>query len=165
MSATPMDNTKMKNFLVTTSLVLAFVLPGNSFAAENPYLGVWRFNEHKSKIPDGVDRNQTISYVQDGDKIRVTMDGTNVDGTPKHSVWVGRFDGRPYPVIGGPTQNTASYRLIDAHSASIRAFKNGTLMWWGTVTISKDGKTRTASLQWIDENGKTRNAKKVYDKR
>ena len=37
-------------------------------------------------------------------------------------------------------------------------------MWWGTITISKDGKTRTALLHSIDSHGKKQTVTKVYDR-
>ena len=34
------------------------------------------------------------------------------------------------------------------------------MMWWGTITISKDGKTRTALLSSTDAHGKKYTVKK-----
>jgi hypothetical protein len=112
----------------------------------------------------GVTKNNTIIYSEQGDKIKATMDGTDSDGKPNHSVWVGKFDGRAYPVTGNPHHNAERYSVINDHTAAIEGLQDGKVVWWGTITISKDGKTRTATLHSHDANGKKYTVKKVYDK-
>jgi hypothetical protein len=148
---------------LTVSAVLAFMMAGGCLAA-NAHIGTWKFNEAKSKMPDGMGKYSTVIYSEQGDKIKVTTDGTDTDGKPKHSVWVGKFDGKAYPVKGSPSYNAVGLRVINGHANFVQALKNGKVMWWGTITISKNGKTRTASLHWTDANGKKFSAKKVYDR-
>jgi hypothetical protein len=132
--------------------------------AANPHTGTWRFNEGKSKMHAGVTKNNTITYSEEGDKIKAIFDGTDSDGRPNHSVWVGKFDGRTYPVTGNPHHNAERYRVINDHIAAIEGLQDGKVVWWGTITISTDGKTRTATLHSHDANGKKYTVKKVYDR-
>jgi hypothetical protein len=94
----------------------------------------------------------------------MTADGINSDGTHGLSVWIGKFDGKVYRVTGNPHHNAERYRLINDHTAAIEGLQDGTVVWWGTVAISKDGKTRTAILHSHDVNGKKFTVKKVYDR-
>ena len=132
--------------------------------AANPHLGTWSFNDAKSKMHVGVTKNNTITYSEQGDRIKATMDGTDSDGTPNHTVWVGKFDGKVYPVTGNPHHNAERYRVINDHTAAIEGLQDGKVVWWGTITISKDGKTRTATLCSRDVNGEKFTVKKVYDR-
>jgi len=67
------------------------------------------------------------------------MDGTN-SGKRIHGVWVGKFDGKAYPVKGNPYHDAEGMRVINDHTLFIQGLKDGKVMWWGTITISKDGK-------------------------
>jgi len=54
--------------------------------------------------------------------------------------------------------------VINDHTAVIEGLQDGKVMWWGTITISKDGKTRTAILHSTDAKWKKFTVKKVYDR-
>jgi hypothetical protein len=110
-----------------------------------------------------VTTNATMTYAEQGDYIKVTTDGTN-SGKRIRTVWVGKFDGKAYPVKGSPFYNAAGMRLINDRTVFIQGIKDGQLMWWGTITVSKDGKTRTALLHSTDAKGKKLTVKKVYDR-
>ena len=149
--------------VATLAIALSFMTAAVCFAA-NPHIGTWKFNDAKSKIRPGVTRNSTLIYSEQGDKIKATADATDEGGKPIRWIWVGKFDGKAYPVKGNPHHNAASYRIINDHTAFVQGFKDGKLMWWGTITISKDGKTRTAILQSTDAKGKKFTVQKVYDR-
>jgi len=130
----------------------------------NPHIGTWRFNEAKSKMHAGVTKNNTITYAEQGDRIKMSADGIHSDGTRSLSIWIGKFDGKAYPVTGNPHHNAERYSVINDHTAAIEGLQDRKVVWWGTITISKDGKTRTATLYSHDVNGKKFTVKKVYDR-
>jgi hypothetical protein len=132
--------------------------------AANPHIGTWRFNEAKSKMHAGVTKNNTITYSEHGDKIKMTADGIDSDGARNHTVWVGKFDGKAYPVTGNPHHNAERYSVINNHIAAIEGLQDGKVVWWGTIAISQDGNTRTATLHSQDATGKKYTVKKVYDR-
>jgi hypothetical protein len=149
--------------IATLTLVLSLMAAALCFAA-NPYIGTWRFNEAKSKMHAGVTKNNTITYSEQGDRIKMTADGIHSEGTRSLSVWIGKFDGKAYPVTGNPHHDAERYSVINDHTAAIEGLQDGKVVWWGTITISEDGKTRTAILHSHDAQGKERTAKKVYDR-
>ena len=61
---------------------------------------------------------------------------------------------------------TAAYELpgINDRTAVFEGLQDGKVMWWGTITISKDGKTRTAILHSTDAKWTKFTVKKVYDR-
>jgi uncharacterized protein YpmB len=152
-----------KSKIVAVAVALSLVGVTGCLAA-NAHLGTWRLNETKSKVSAGMAKNSTVTYTEQGDKIKVTIDGTDKDGKAVHSVWVGKFDGKAYPVKNNPGFNAIGYRVINERTNAIQALKDGKLVWSGTITVSKDGKSRTVSIRGTDANGKKFSAKSIYDK-
>ncbi len=70
--------------------------------ADDAHMGVWKLNEAKSKLGPGVPKNNTVVYEAAGDNVEVMVDGTDSDGMPTHNEWMGKFDGKDYPVTGDP---------------------------------------------------------------
>ena len=92
-------------------LALAFCLSVVAVSfADNPNVGTWKLNESKSKIPAGVSKNTTVTYTADGDNLKAVIDGVDGKGNPTHSEWIGKFDGKDYPVTGDPTWTRARSR-------------------------------------------------------
>ena len=145
------------------TVAVSFVAASGCFAA-NPHIGAWKLNEAKSKLAPGMGKNNTVVYTEEGDKIKVTVDGTDKDGKPTHSVWVGKFDGKAYPIKGNLAYNAIGYRVINERTNAIQTLKDGKLVWSGMITVAKDGRSRTVNIHGTDPSGKKFSAKVVYDK-
>ena len=85
-------------------------------------------------------------------------------GTPTHSEWTGKFDGKDYPVTGNPTEETRSYKKIDDHTLQFASKRNGTVVLTGRIVVSANGKTRTVTATATDPQGKKLTGTAVYDK-
>ena len=132
--------------------------------AANAHLGTWKLNEAKSKMPSGMGKNTTVVYSEQKDKMKVAVDGVDKDGKPTHSVWVGKFDGKAYPVKGNLPYNTVAYRVVNDRTNDITAMKDGKIGWSGQITVAADGKSRTVTINGTDAQGKKFKGKAVYDK-
>jgi hypothetical protein len=154
----------MKTRSVVLTLALCLIALGVSFAAEGPEMGTWKLNEAKSKIPAGFMKNTTVVYSMDGDKIKVTTDGTDAKGAPMHTEWTGNFDGKAYPLTGDPNSDSRSYKKVSSHVLSLANMKDGKPTTTGKITVSPDGKTRTLSVTGTDDKGKKVSSTAVYDK-
>jgi hypothetical protein len=152
-----------KTLTAVVALAASFVSASGCFAA-SAHMGTWKLNEAKSKIPAGMAKNSTVTYAEDGDKIKVTIDGKDPNGKSIHSVWVGKFDGKAYPVKNNPAYDAIGYRVMNERTNAIQALKGGKLAWSGTITVSKDGKSRTVNIHGTDASGKKFSGKAVYDK-
>ena len=117
-------------------------------------MGTWKLDEVKSWIPTGFMKDSTVVYTADGDKVKVTTDGTDKDGKPIHTEWTGKFDGKEYPLAGDPTADSRSYKTINERELEIISRKSGKITNSGKVEVSKDGKTRTLNLTGTDSSGK-----------
>jgi VCBS repeat-containing protein len=152
-----------KSRIAVGAVAVSFIAATACFAA-NAHIGTWKINEAKSKLPAAMGKNNTVVYTEEGDKIKVTVDGTDKDGKPTHSVWVGKFDGKAYPIKGNLAYNSVGYRVINDHTNAIQALKDGKILWSGTITVAKDGKSRTVTIRGTGANGKKFSGKAFYDK-
>ena len=107
-----------------------------------PTDGTWKLNEAKSKIAAGAPKFTTVVYEAAGDRVKVTVDGTDGEGKPVHNEWTGKYDGKDYPVTGDP--NTDGYAVLQKSqrsNAGVRRQKK----WqgynersWGRVSRRQD---------------------------
>lgn len=65
----------------------------------------------------------------------------------------GRFDGRDYPESENPNVDTMSFERIDDHTMTMVHKKDGKQTVTATVSISRDGNTRTSSTKGISPTG------------
>ena len=153
----------MKTRIAVVAVALSFAAAAACFAA-SPQMGTWKLNEAKSKMPAGMGKNTTVTYAEQKDKIKVTVDGVDKDGKPTHSVWVGKFDGKTYPAKGNLSWNSAAYKVVNDRTTDITTMKDGKVVWSGQITVSADGKSRTVTLNGTGADGKKFQGKAVYDK-
>jgi hypothetical protein len=153
----------IKTRIAVLAAALSFTGAAACFAA-NPHMGTWKLNEAKSKLVPGMGKNTTVTYAEQKDKIKITVEGVDKNGKPTHSVWVGKFDGKAYPVKGNLPYNSVAYRVVNDRTNDITAMKDGKVGWTGQITVAADGKSRTVTINGTDANGKKFKGKAVYDK-
>jgi hypothetical protein len=149
--------------MTVVTLALCFAATAMCFA-DSPQMGTWKLNEGRSRLVPGMIKNTKVIYAAEGDKIKVTVEGVDKDGKPVHTVWVGKFDGKPYPVEGNPAYNEVSYKMVNDRINDIIGKKDGKTVWSGTVTVAKDGKSRIVGVSGKDADGKEFSGRAVYDK-
>src|SRR5258708_1420654 len=98
--------------IVSVTLALWFTAAAVCFASSGQ-MGTWKLNESKSKLVPGMGKNNTVIYSAAGDKTKVTVEGVDKDGKPTHSVWVGKFDGKVYPLKGNLAYNQVMYKMVN----------------------------------------------------
>lgn len=149
----------------TMVLTLAFCLAGVAVClAADAHMGTWKLNEAKSKLSPGAPKNSTVVYEAAGDNIKVTVDGTDADGKPSHNEWTGKFDGKDYPLVGDPSSDTRSYKVIDANTLELTGKKDGKVTTTGRIVVAADGKSRTVTATGTDAKGGKMDVMSVYDK-
>ena len=153
----------MKARMCALTFVLCLITAGVSFASD-AQMGTWKLNEAKSKIAAGAPKNNTVVYEAAGDSVKVTLDGTAADGTPTHSEWTGKFDGKDYPSTGNPNEDMRSAKQIDDRTLHVVSKKGGKVVLTAHVVLSADGKTRTVTVNGTDAKGNKYKSIAVYDK-
>jgi len=148
-----------------TAITLALCLVGAALClAADGFIGTWKLNEAKSKLVPGTAKNSTVVYSAMGDQIMVTIDGTDAAGKPAHTEWMGKYDGKDYPVTGDSTSDARAVTKIDDHTLNFSVKKGGKVLFTGRIVLSADGKTRTVTTEGTDDAGNKVNATAVYDK-
>ena len=153
----------MKTRIAVTVLTLSFTATVVCFAA-NPQMGTWKLNEAKSQLEPGMGKNTTVVYAEQGDKVKITIEGVDKNGKPRHGSWIGKFDGKAYPSKGNLAWDAVAYKVVNDRTNEITTMKGGKVMWTGTIEVSADGKSRTVTVHGTNENGKKFSNKVVYDK-
>jgi hypothetical protein len=153
----------MKLTRVVFALAILFVGAGVC-SAQNPHMGTWKLNEAKSRFSPGASKNNTVVYEAVGDKIKVTVDGVDGSGSPTHNEWTGKFDGKDYAETGSPTADMRSYRKVNSRTLALREKKGGKIVTTGTITVARDGKSRTLVTDVTGANGKRSHNVAMYDK-
>jgi hypothetical protein len=142
---------------------LCLVVAGVCLAAD-AFTGTWKLNEANSKISPGTTKNSTVVYEDQGDSVKVSIDGVDGNGQPLHNEWTGKFDGKDYPVTGDATSDARSYKKVDDHTLSFNVKKGSNVITTGRIMVSADGKSRTVTATNTDAKGKKVNSTSVYDK-
>ena len=153
----------IKTRIAVVTVALSFAAAAGCFAA-SPQMGTWKLNEAKSKLEPGMGKNTSVVYAEQKDNIKITVEGVDKDGKPRHGVWVGKFDGKAYKSKGNLAWDSAAYKMVNDRTNEITTMKDGKVMWTGTIEVSADGKTRTVTVHGTNENGKKFSSKVVYDK-
>ena len=154
----------MKTKTIVLTLALCFVAVALCFAADANMMGTWKLNDAKSQLGPGAPKNSTVVYEAAGDSVKVTIDGTDKDGKPTHTEWIGKFDGKDYPVTGDTNQDMRSVTKIDDHTYGFNVKKGGKVTISGRIVVSADGKSRTVTTAGTDASGKKLKSATVYDK-
>jgi hypothetical protein len=144
-------------------LVILCVVGAIVCFAQEAFLGTWRLKEAKSEFSSGAPKNMTVVYEAVGDKVKVTVDGVSSDGRT-HYTWVGKFDGKDYPVTGDPTSDMRSYTKVGDRILGFNISKGGKVVTSGRIELSQDGKTRTVTMSGGDGKGHTVSSTEVYQK-
>lgn len=152
----------MKNRTIFLTLAALFAAVVVCFAAD-VNVGTWKANDAKSKAAPGFGKNTSVVIAPAGDGMKVTVDGIDANGKATHDEWMGKFDGKDYPVTGDPDTDTRAYKPINDHTLELTEKKGGKVTGTSRVVYSADGKTRTVSGS-VTINGKKTRVTSVYDK-
>jgi hypothetical protein len=152
---------RLRTTLLTAVLCLSTMAV--AFAAD-PNVGSWKLNEAKSKFAAGAPKNLTVVYTAVGDSYKCVVDGLDAAGKASHNEWTGKFDGKEYPVVGDPTADMRSLKMVSPGHYALTNSKGGKTTITGTVEFSADNKTRTLTTHMTDAAGKKVTSVAVYER-
>ena len=143
----------MASFALTprvAGLILAVCVittfPSHAFAqGPNPLIGTWKVNLAKSTFSPGPPpKSSTRTFTQNGDGLKFGITIVNADGSASvPTSWAAHFDGKDYPGVGTPANDTVMITMTDASTLDVTSKKGGKVTGTRRYTVSKDGKTMT----------------------
>src|SRR5207253_9142659 len=92
----PVSGGDMKAKTIVLTMALCFVAAAVCFA-DDAFTGTWKLNEAKSKLTPGGPKNNLVVYDAADDNLKITDDGADSDGKPKHNERTGKLQGKDYP--------------------------------------------------------------------
>jgi len=87
----------IKTRIAVLATTLSFTAEVAACFAANPHMGTWKLNEAKSKLVPGMGKNTTVTYAEQKDKIKITVDGLDKDGNRRTASGSASSMGKPTP--------------------------------------------------------------------
>jgi hypothetical protein len=139
----------MKQFLANLMFGTLFAVAGAAIAvgaAADPVIGTWKLDVAKSTFgASPAVKAQTRAYSQSAQGITLDMKTVGADGKETTVQTTYQFDGKDYPVTGTADYDSLSAKQIDANTAEFTLKKGAKTVGTTRRTVSKDGKTLTAT--------------------
>ena len=136
----------------------------------NGLAGTWKLNLTKSTYEAGPPpyKRSTckIELLADGVDagLKVIYDNVGIRGGVSHMEWVGKLDGKDYPIQGIDDALTNAYTRIDELNYEVVVKADGVKAATARIVIAPDGKTLTSITSSRNSQGKTLKTTAVYDR-
>ena len=153
----------MRTKIISLGVLLSVAAAAICFA-DNPTLGTWKLNESKSTFGDGAGKSMMVVWKKAGDQEKCIVDGIDATGNKTHTVWIGKLDGKDYPVTGDTQSDSRSFKLSGDRKIDMVSKKDGKEVGDGTIVVAEDGKTRTVTSNMTNAKGEKVTSTQVYDK-
>ena len=150
---------------IAAKLIIGMAITAIGMFGADSSLGTWKLNIAKSTGANNLKARTDVHEATPDGGVKVTRTEQRADGTSYNFTYTFKYDGKEYPVTGGPF-DTISVKRANANTTSFEVInkKDGTYHQTGRNVISKDGKTRTLTAKGTNDAGKPVVATVVYDK-
>ena len=125
-----------------------------------PHFGTWKMNPEKSHF-DPVSSRLKSFTLQFAPAEKVTANGETSDGTPFHTSYVAKEDGKDYPVTNAPF-DSISITATGPNTQTVIAKRNGKVVEKTSVVFA--GNTMTESSEGTDASGHAYHGVAVLEK-
>jgi hypothetical protein len=154
----------MRTRISSIVLLLGFILtPHAAHAADDPFVGTWKYNYEKSTHDEESAHQMTRTHEPVGKGMKFTRDAIGADGKPSHSVYIVKFDGKDYPPVGGKGP-PMSYRRIDRNTLECVVKLDGSKQLKQVLVLSPDGESFKLTETGNYQSGKPSNHYSVFEK-
>ncbi len=158
----------MTRILTSIFLGTLITIGSAAVAADNsadPVVGTWNLNVAKSTFSAGPAlKSQTRIYSQSTQGITLNMKTVGADGMETTTQTTYHLDGKEYPVTGSADYDSLSAKQINRNTAEFKLSKAGKVVGTTRRTVSKDGKTLTATSKATNAKGEKIEDRTVFDK-
>jgi hypothetical protein len=149
-------------FIAVASLMLPYT---SAWQAPEPWFGTWKLNLEKSTEDRNARFKRATTRIEPSqDGLRVIYDLVGIRGGITHMEWMGKFDGKDYPVQGVDYVLTHAYQRLNDHSYQITIKIDGMVTAVAKVEVSPDGKTLTTLTTGKGAQGNSVSTTAVYER-
>jgi hypothetical protein len=159
---------KPRVFSILTVVVLAMLVPRVLLAQSDPFIGTWKMNTAKSKLPPGpAPQIRTLTFEAQGDGVKSSTEDTAADGS--HTSWnyTANYDSKDNPIsgTGAPGEaDTVALKRINPASLKATLKKAGKIVRVARFAVSNDGKVLTIRGKGVDPDAQKVSFVIVFDK-
>lgn len=147
------------------ALGLTALLVAEVRGAEDPFDGRWQLDPERSKLPGKPPISETFSYdIGAEGEVRFEVEEVRESGRVT-ALWVGRFDGRDYPMTGAPGRDTLAMARIDDRVILGVYKKQGQVTYAFVRSLSADGRTMISRILGSGAQGQPINLEIIAEKR
>jgi hypothetical protein len=150
----------MKRILVSGCVVVMAVLVSSVLLAQSnsrPSYGTWKMNAAATKFnPGPVPKSLTQTETAEGDGVKVSVEGTNGDGTQFAWSYTANYDGKDNPISGTGAPNGADTvaLIMKADNSVQQTFKkDGKMVMLARTVVAQDGASKTIRAKGTDADG------------
>jgi hypothetical protein len=132
--------------------------------------GIWKLNLAKSTYEAGPPPyKRSICKIESRPDdlnagLKVTYDMIGIRGGITHIEWVGKLDGKDYPIEGVDEVLTNAYTRIDERTYDVVVKADGVKAATARIVIAPDGKTLTSITSTRNAQGQILKTTAVYDR-
>jgi hypothetical protein len=145
--------------------VLVLTLTSVAMAADDPFVGTWKLDLGKTKVPPGQEmKSYVMKWEKHGSGYKNTADAIGATGAAFHVEFTVQEEGVDYPMTGNPIANTVSYNKIDAGTVGAMLKRTGTVVARMRSSVSADGKTLTIIQTIVGANGSETASTLIFEK-
>ena len=151
---------------IVAKLAIGVAITAIGMFGADSMAGTWKYNAAKSKTTSSnpIKSQTDVREATPDGGMKVTRTGEMMDGTAVNFSFTITYDGKEYPVTGGPF-DTLSVKRINENTTSFEVRKTGGKYHvTGRTAISKDGKTMTQTSKGTDVDGKPVTSTYIFDK-
>jgi len=133
--------------------------------APDPAVGTWKLDLAKSTYKPGpAPKSATVVIDAAGKDLKVAIDLVGADGVAMKYGYTSARDGKDVPVTGNPNYDTAAVTQASPTEGTTVYKKGGKAVVTVKTSVSKDGKTMTATSAGTDPKGQATNNVAVFTK-
>lgn len=158
----------IQHVAIVFALVIGFCLDTKSQTptSTDSLAGTWKLNLARSTYEPGPPpyKRSTCKIELMGEGLKVTYDMVGIRGGITHIEWVGKLDGRDYPIQGIDDVLTNAYTRIDERTYDVVVKADGAKAATARIVIAPDGKTLTSTTTTRNAQGQTLKTTTVYDR-
>lgn len=150
---------------LTLASAIALAASTGAWAQKDAALGTWNLNVAKSSIKSGPPpKGAVVSFEPSGKGVKSVQELVDADGKKNTVTYTAAYDGKDYPITGSASAETVALKSAGANTVERLDKKGGKVVATWSRSVSRDGRTMTATHKGTGADGKPFTNTWVFDR-